>query len=107
MFGNRRNAAVERKMKKQGRTVVGTVSSVTTVNEIEQKLGIKLTGMPHPYNVQIRFRTEEGREEQLMLHTTDISPYSVGFEVAVRYYYENGVCKAVPESVLKKPERQR
>lgn len=107
MFGNRRNAELIRKMKKQGRTAVGTVVSVTAVSDIEQLIGIRTGTARHPYNVVIRFRTEEGRDEQLTMHTSDISSYSEGFEVNVRYFYKNGTCLAVPELLLEKPDKQR
>ena len=97
--GSRRNSAFIKKLKRLGRPAVGKVASVVTQNELRAVTKLPLEDRL-PYTVVITFSTEQGKQEQLVMHTRDVSSYAVGFEVPVIYFYEKGICLAAPASVL-------
>lgn len=101
MFG-RRNSAFIKKLKKQGKPAAGRVADIITNNEPDRLVRTMVLPDPRPFTVIITFVTDIGKEEWLVMHTTDSSPYALGFDIPVRYYYENGVCFAAPESVVNK-----
>ena len=99
-----RNKAFIKKLKKLGKPAAGRVTAVTAQSELRGMMGMPL-GEGLPYTVVVGFTTEEGRAEQLVMHTSEGSSYAAGFEVPVIYYYENGVCFAAPAFIAEKNGR--
>lgn len=112
MFGFSRQERLQKKFRKHGISVVGTVAEIGTTNPYTEAakevfgnmendtLLQAFTANDPPFVVQVSYRSNEGSEELMVMGCKDKPSYSVGDTIPLRYLCENGHYIAMPEEYL-------